>query len=52
MQKKGNSEIDELNFIENTSEENVHLGFCKSILGVKKSSINLAVRTELGRLPL
>ena len=25
---------------------------CKSTLGVKKSSTNLAVRTELGRLPL
>jgi hypothetical protein len=47
-----NSEIDELNFIDKTAIEKVHLGFCKSTLGVKKSSTNLAVRAELGRLPL
>jgi hypothetical protein len=46
------SEIDELNFIDKTAIEKVHLGFCKSTLGVKKSSNNLAVRAELGRLPL
>ena len=37
--KKSNSEIDELNFIDKTAIGKVHLGF-------------LAVRTELGRLPL
>jgi hypothetical protein len=47
-----NSEIDELNFINRTAIEKVHLGFCKSSLGVKKSSTNLAVRAELGRLAL
>jgi hypothetical protein len=48
----GSSEIDALNFIDKTAIEKVHLGFCKSTLGVKKSSTNLAVRVELGRLPL
>ena len=47
-----NSEIDELNFIDKTAIEKVHLSFCKSTLGVKESSTNLAVRAELGRLPL
>ena len=37
--EKSNSEIDELNFIEKTATEKVHLGFCKSTLGVKKSSV-------------
>ena len=32
--------------------EKVHLDFCKSTLGVKKSSTNLAVRAELGPLTL
>jgi hypothetical protein len=50
--EKSNSEIDELNFIYKTAIEKVHLEFCKSTLGVKKSSTNLAVRAELGRLPL
>jgi hypothetical protein len=50
--EKSNFEIDELNFIDKTTIEKVHLGFCKSTLGVKKSSTNLAVRAELGRLPL
>ena len=49
--EKSNSEIDELNLIDKTAIEKVHLGFCKSTLGVKKSSTNLAVRAELGRLP-
>jgi hypothetical protein len=50
--EKSNSEIDELNLIDKTAIEKVHLGFCKSTLGVKKSYTNLAVRAELGRLPL
>ena len=50
--EKSNSEIDALNSIDKTAIEKVHLGFCKSTLGVKKSSTNLAVRAELGRLPL
>ena len=50
--EKSNSETDELNFIDKTSTEKCHLGLCKSTQGVKKSSTNLAVRTELGRLPL
>lgn len=39
-------------FIDKTPIEKVHLNFCKSILGTKRSSSNLAVRSELGRLPL
>ena len=50
--EKSNSEIDELNFIDKTAIEKVYLGFCKSTLGVKNNSTNLAVRAELGRLPL
>jgi hypothetical protein len=50
--EKNNSEIDELKFINKTAIEKVHLGFCKSTLGVKMSSTNLAVRAELGQLPL
>jgi hypothetical protein len=34
------------------SSDLLNLGFCKSTLGVKKSSTKLAVRAELGRLPL
>ena len=44
LQKKSNSQIDELNFIDKTAIAKVHLGFCKSTLGVKKISTNLAVR--------
>jgi len=32
--------------------EQVHLKFCKSLLGVRKNSSNLATRAELGRYPL
>jgi hypothetical protein len=32
--------------------EKIHIGFCKSTLEVNKSSTSLAVRAELGRLPL
>jgi hypothetical protein len=41
--EKSDSGIDELNFI-----DKVHLGFCKSTLGVEKSATNLVVRAELG----
>ena len=50
--EKSNSKIDELNCIDKTAIEKVHLGFWKSTLGVKKSSTNLGVPAELGRLPL
>jgi hypothetical protein len=50
--EKSNYKIDELHFIDKTAIEKVHLGFGKSTLGVKKNSTNLAVRAELGRLPL
>ena len=45
--EKSNSEIDELNFIDKTAIEKVHLGFCKSTLEVKKSSTNIAFRPRL-----
>jgi hypothetical protein len=32
--------------------ENIHLKFCKTILGVRKSTSNVAVYGELGRYPL
>ena len=32
--------------------EKVHLDFCKRLLGVKKSSCNVMIYAELGRLPL
>ena len=32
--------------------EQLHLKFCKSILGVRKNASNLATRAELGRYPL
>jgi hypothetical protein len=32
--------------------EKVHLDFCKRLLGVKKSTCNAAIYTELGRYPL
>ena len=49
---KNNREVDHISFIDKTSFEKVHLNFCKSILGIKKSSSNVGARTELGRLPI
>lgn len=49
---KNNREIDQMSFIDKTPFEKVHLNFCKSILGTKKSSSNVGARTELGRLPI
>ena len=34
------------------SHEIIHIQFCKRILGVKKSTTNMMVYSELGRLPL
>ena len=39
-------------FIEGKSIERVHLHFCKMILGVKKTTPNVFVYSELGRIPL
>ena len=32
--------------------EKVHLDFCKRLLGIKKSSCNVMIYAQLGRLPL
>ena len=50
--EKNNSEVDIFTFIDRTLPEKLHLSFCKNTLGTKKCSSNLAVRGELGRLPI
>jgi hypothetical protein len=40
------------NFIDKTPIEHLHLSFCKYVLGIRKKASNLAVRLELGRLPV
>ena len=37
---------------DSSDTENVHLQFCKHILGVNRSTMNNMVRAELGRYPL
>jgi hypothetical protein len=39
-------------FIDKTPIENLHLSFYKYVLGIRKKASNLAVRLELGRLPV
>ena len=41
-------EVDLFNLIDKTPIENLHLSFCKYVLGIRKKALNL----ELGRLPL
>ena len=50
--QKSHTILDECNFIDKNALEKVHLSFCKNILGTKKSSTNLGVRSELGRIPI
>ena len=50
--EKSESVIDILSFVDKTSIEKVHLRFCKSTLGVKRTCTNLVVREELGRVPI
>ena len=50
--QKSHAIFDEYNFTDKTAIEKVHLSFCKNVLGTKKSSTNLGVRSELGRLPV
>ena len=45
-------EINQLDFIDKTPIENMHLKFCKSTLGIRKNASNLGARVELGRLPI
>jgi hypothetical protein len=48
----GDKEVDLFNFIDKTPIENLHLSFSKYVLGIRKKASNLAVRLELGRLPV
>ena len=42
-----------INLVEHSSEpERIHLKFCKSILHVPANTSNIAVRSELGRVPM
>ena len=43
---------DILSLIDRFSMEKVHHKFCKSVLGIKKTSSNIPAKSELGRLPL
>jgi hypothetical protein len=45
-------EVDLFNFMDKTPIENLHLSFCKYVLCIRKKASNLAVRLELGRLPV
>ena len=45
-------EVDLFNFIDKTPIENLHLSFCKYVLGIRKKASNLAARLVLGRLPV
>lgn len=44
--------VDILSFSDKPAFEKVHNKFCKSVLGVRKTSCNIAAKSELGRLPL
>ena len=46
-----NKEIDHFTFIDKTPCQRIHLNFCKFTLEAKKTSSNIGVRAELGRLP-
>jgi sulfopyruvate decarboxylase TPP-binding subunit len=43
---------DILSLIDRFSMEKIHHKFCISVLGIKKTSSNIAAKSELGRLPL
>ena len=43
---------DILKFLESLDIENVHVKFCKFLLGVNKRAVNLAVKGDLGRFPI
>ena len=45
-----NKEINNFTFIDKAPCERIHLNFCKFTLGAKKTSSNIGVRAELGRL--
>ena len=47
-----NKEVDKFGFIDKSPIENLHLSFCKFILGARKNATNLGTRIELGRLPI
>lgn len=50
--KKNNSDINVLSFIDKSPLEKIQLHFIKHTLGTKKTATNLAVRAEIGMLPL
>ena len=39
-------------FLDSLDIENVHVRFCKFLMGVNKRAVNLAVKGELGRFPV
>ena len=41
-----------LKFLDSLDIENVHVKFCKFLLGVNKRAVNLAVKGDLGRFPI
>ena len=41
-----------LNFLHSLDIKNVHVKFCKFLLGVNKRAVNLAVKGDLGRFPI
>ncbi len=45
-------EVNQLNFIDKNPLENLHLSFCKNLLGVNRCASNIASRLELKRLPI
>ena len=45
-------DVDPFNFIDKTTIENLHLGYCKYALGINKSSSNFGTRNEIGRYPI
>jgi hypothetical protein len=50
--KLRNGNMDHFTFIDRTPFEKIHLIFCKHLLGTKKTSSNIGVKAELGRLPV
>ena len=43
---------DILTLVDRSSFEKIHIKFCKLVLGIRKTSCNIAAKSELGRIPL
>ena len=41
-----------IKFLDSLDIENVHVKFCKFLMGVNKRAVNLAVKGKLGRFPV